>query len=483
MDSTLPGWASLGELSQMVRAGTVSPTELVSMSYARISLLNPLVNAFVATCEERARAEASRAEARVRRGEARPLEGIPVAIKDNAAVEGMPVTEGSRSSSLEPAASDAEVVARLRRAGAIVVGKTNLPEFGSLPVTESELLGACRNPWDPSLTPGGSSGGSAAAVAAGMVPVAHGNDGGGSLRIPASCCGVLGLKPARGRISLSPSSDGSGLGLVTPGFLTTRTSDMALLLDLTSGPAPGDPYHAPPPRLPFSAALASDGPALRIGWTTKPPVEAEVAPACAAAVEAAARMLASHGHQVAEIDPGWTRDWLGEEFRRVWAAGISAQVLGLPVGPSGKPAIEAHIEALASLGAEISSGELLMSEARLQRHAREVAALWRDFDVIMTPTLASPPLRLGELFEGSVANPLEPMARADRFTPFTPLFNVTGQPALSAPTSWAGGIPIGVQLAAGPYREDLLLRLSIQLEHSTRWFSRRPPARSWNQSP
>lgn len=481
VDTTLPGWPSLGELAQMVASKQVSPQELVDLSYARIARLNPHLNAFVATCEEGAREQARSAERRILSGAARPLEGVPVAVKDNTAVAQMPLTNGSRSSGRAPVAYDAEVVGRLRRAGAIVVGKTNLPEFGAVPVTESGLLGTCRNPWDVELTCGGSSGGSAVAVAAGMVPVAQGNDGGGSLRIPASCCGVLGLKPSRGRISLAPAPDGAGL--VSTGFLTTRTCDQALLLDLVSGPSLGDQFPTPAPRRPFSAALAGAAPRLRIAWTVEPPVETAIAPGCAAAVEAAADMLAGLGHEVVPIDPKWTRDWLAEEFRQVWTAGILATVLGLPPSRSGAEFLEPHIRTMAQLAAQRSAGDLLNSQARLQLYAREVAQLWQRWDVVMTPALAAPGLRVGELFQGVADDPLAPLERADRFSPYTPLFNVTGQPAASLPLHWADGFPIGVQLAARPHREDHLLQLSHQLEQLTSWPARRPPAPAGLQSP
>lgn len=473
MEATLPGWPSLGDLAQLVRRKEVSPRELVDLSYSRIAALNPHLNAFTATCEERARSEALEAERRVLRAEARPLEGIPVAVKDNTAAAGMAVSNGSRSSSRAPASFDAEVVARLRRAGAIVVGKTNLPEFAAVPVTESLLLGTCLNPWKNTVTCGGSSGGSAVAVAAGMVPVAHGNDGGGSLRIPASCCGILGLKPSRGRISLSPGSDGGGL--VSAGFLTTRTSDQALLLDLTSGPATGDQYPPPTPRVPFSASLVERKARLRIAWTVQPPVEAEIAPECVAAVRAAAAMLTRLGHEVVEIDPKWTREWVAEDFRRVWTAGILATVLSLQPARVGPGFLEEHIRTMAALATQTSSGELLLSESRLQLHAREVAALWQQWDVVMTPTLAAAPLRVGELFQGMADDPVAPMDRADRFSPYTPMFNVTGQPAISVPVHWEDDVPIGVQLAAKPYREDLLLQLSRQMEQPAGWPGLRPP--------
>ena len=470
----LQRWPSVISLAEQIRHGQISPTEVTQESLRRIARLNPLLNAFVSVGAEPALAQAAESEARLRRGEGRPLEGVPLAIKDNAAVAGMPTTRGSWASRPEVESADAEVVSRLRRAGAIIIGKTNLPEFGSLPVTESDRLGACRNPWDPRLTPGGSSGGSAAAVAAGMVPAAHGNDGGGSLRIPASCCGVFSLKPSRGRISLSPGPGDAMAGLVSPGFLTVTVADTALLLDQTAGPAPGDPYFAPAPRLPFTAALARPGPRLRIGWTTVPPVPAAVDESCQTAVLAAAEMLEALGHEVAQVDPGWQRDSLALDFRIVWAAGMHASLLSLDLPPGDKPRVEAHVAALGELGARTRSGDLLMAQARLQLYAREVAALWQECDLILTPTLARSPLEVGELFRGAVGDPMSPMAVADAFTPFTPLFNVTGQPAASMPIHWDGEVPIGVQLVGRLYDEVGLLAVCRELEEASGWPLRAP---------
>lgn len=475
-DGRLPRWPSIAELAAGARDGTVSPTEMVEESLRRIERLNPALDAFVAMRAESAMEEARSAEARILRGEGRSLEGVPLAVKDNTAVIGMAVTRGSHSTGSSLAVEDAEIVARLRSAGAIVVGKTNLPEFGAIPVTESERLGTCRNPWDLSLTPGGSSGGSAAAVASGMVPAAHGNDGGGSLRIPASCCGIVGFKPSRGRISASPAPGDAGAGLVTPGFLTTRVSDMALLLDMVSGPAPGDPYSAPPPRVPFSAGLGHPGPRLRIGWTCVPPVEAPVDAACREAVLRTVGVLGQLGHLVEEIHPNWTRPWLAEEFRKLWAAAMLANVIGADLGPGGKPLVEPHVLALAELGRGVNSGELLQAEARLQLHNREVATLWSSWDVVVTPTLARLPLRVGQLFEQSASDPMAPMAAADLFTPFTPLVNVTGQPAASVPMHWHLGIPVGVQLIGRLYEDATVLGLCQELESVAGWQDASPTA-------
>ncbi len=462
------------QLAEQIRRGQISPTEATQEALRRIDSLNPRLNAFVTVSSELALAQAADSESRLRRGEGGSLEGVPFAVKDNTAVAGFPTTRGSWASPPDPETADAEVIGRLRRAGAIIVGKTNLPELGAIPVTEGERLGACRNPWDLRLSPGGSSGGSAAAVAAGMVPAAQGNDGGGSLRIPASCCGVFGLKPSRGRLSLSPGPGDAGAGLVSPGFLTVTVADMATLLDETSGRAPGDPYFAPAPTTPYCAALARPGPRLRIGWTLLPPVPAPVDPGCQTAVLVAAGMLEALGHHVAEVDPGWQRPGLALDFRTIWAAGMRATLLSLDAWSHGSPPVEAHIAALAELGARTSSGDLLMAEARLQLYAREVAALWGSYDLVLTPTLARLPLRVGELFQASSSDPLEPMTRADSFTPFTPLFNITGQPAASLPVHWEGDVPVGVQLVGRLYDEASLLAVCQELEQASGWPLRAP---------
>jgi len=470
----LQRWPSVIQLAARIRQGELSPVEVTEEALRRIARLNPALNAFVSVDADLALAQAAESQARLGRGEGGTLEGVPLGIKDNTAAAGFATSRGSWASSSGVETTDAEVVGRLRRAGAVIVGKTNLPELGAIPVTESDRLGACRNPWDPRRTPGGSSGGSAAAVAAGMVPAAQGNDGGGSLRIPASCCGLLGLKPSRGRISLSPGPGDAMAGLVSPGFLTVTTADMALLLDETAGPAPGDPYFAPSLRIPFTAALSRPGPRLRIGWTLVPPVPAPVDQGCQAAVWEAARMLETLGHHVSEVDPGWQRPGLALDFRVVWAAGMHANLLGLGPSSGAGPRVEPHIAALGELGARTGSGELLLAQARLQLYAREVASLWQEYDLILTPTLARLPLAVGELFLGAASDPMAPMAAADSFTPFTPLFNITGQPAASLPVHWEGEIPIGVQLAGRLYEEASLLAVCQELEEASGWPQRAP---------
>ena len=469
-------WLGAIRLADLLRRRETSPSEVLSDCLARIEGLNPQLNAFVIILREQAAAQAARSELRLAAGEQGPLEGVPIAIKDNRWLAGVEVTHGSFSAPAGPAPRDAEVVARLRGAGAVLVGKTTLPEFAALPVTESRRLGITRNPWSLEHTPGGSSGGSAAAVAAGMVPVAEGNDGGGSLRIPGSCCGLFALKPTRGRISLGPEG-GDGLGgLVADGFLTRSVADTALLLDVVSGPAPGDPYALPSPRMPFIAAAAISPRRLRVGWTTIPPIAVPVHPACDAAVRAAAGLLEGLGHQVEPVDPRWQQGHLSRDFRILWGSSMRLAVLSVEAGGGDPGRIEPQVQALAELGAKVEAAEYLLAQQRLQLFGRSIAWLWEHYDVLMTPTLAQPPLLVGELLEGTAEQPLVAMDRSDRFSPFTTLANITGQPAAQLPLHQHRGLPIGAQLIGRHGDEATLLQLSQQLEDASSWLSLPPPA-------
>jgi amidase len=464
----------VARLAELLRNRQLSPQELLEYCLDRIETLDPSLNAFVLVLDEEARAAASRSEGRLASGVHGPLEGVPIAVKDNRQLAGHPVSQGSRCSSGRPARADAEVVARLRRAGAVLVGKTSLPEFGAVPVTESRRFGATRNPWSVEHTPGGSSGGSAVAVAAGLVPAAEGNDGGGSLRIPGSCCGLFALKPARGRISLGPEG-GDGLGgLVCDGFLTRSVADTALLLDVVSGPARGDPHSAPVPGIPFAAAVATAPPRLRVGWTTAPPLEVPVHRACCEAVAVAGGLLLQLGHQLEKVEVPWPHPQLARDFRMVWASGLRLSLLAAEAAGGDVSMAEPHVQALARLAVGAEPADYLLARERLQRFWRSIAGLWERYDVLLTPTLAQPPLRVGELFLGVEQDPLEPANRSDRFSPFTPLANVTGQPSAQLPLHWDAGLPIGVQLIGKPHGEARLLQLSQQLEEASGWLSRYP---------
>ena len=400
-----------------------------------------------------------------------PFRGVPLLLKDLMCHSaGDPMHEGMRFlrdvAWVEP--HDTYLASKFRAAGFVFVGKTNTPELGILPTTEPQVYGPTRNPWDTDRSTGGSSGGSAAAVASGMVAVAHANDGGGSIRIPAGECGLVGLKPSRGRVSLGPEFGDVMAGLVAELVVTRSVRDTAAVLQAVAGPMPGDPYAADPGR-------------LRIGVLTEAPgAMVETHPDCVAAVEAAGRLLESLGHAVEPS--GFTAldspDYIAQ-FLTNWASGMAwnldywARRTGRPIGPDD---VEPLTWALAEMGRSYSSADYLTSREWLQANGREVAAWWEGgFDILLTPTIAEPPPPLGT-FDSPPDNPLHGIFRAASLVPFTPPFNVTGQPGISLPLHWNDeGLPIGVQLVAAYGREDLLIRLAAQLEAAQPWADRRPP--------
>jgi amidase len=460
-----------GDLAALVRGGEVSARELVEVSLERIEALQPDLNAFVHVDAEGALATADAVEA----GDERPFAGVPIAVKDTAAVAGMPYTLGSDAFGDFVPGHDAFVVRRLREAGFVIVGKTNLPEFGILPVTEPRRFGPTRNPWDTERTPGGSSGGAAAAVAAGMVPLAHGSDGGGSIRIPAACCGLVCLKPSRGRISRGP--DQGDDFLVQDGVLTHTVAETAALLDVLAGYEPGDATWAPPPAEPFAAAAAREPGRLRIGWTTTAAIDAPLDPLCERAVSDAAELLASLGHEVEEIQAPWAGQSLLEVFTLVFGTPIA---MGLFFGTqvSGREPAEELVEPLSWTiwkgVRERNALDYLLARTQLGAFSRSIVALWSDHDVVMTPALAQRPVRIGEI-DACSAEPWEDFRRSGQFTPYTAIFNVTGQPAISLPLFHGeDGLPLAVQLAGKPAGEGELLALAAQLEAARPWAERRP---------
>ncbi|HEV2874196.1 MAG TPA: amidase [Thermoleophilaceae bacterium] len=460
------------ELARMVEAGEVTSRELTEASFERIEALDPDLNAFVHLDPDGALAAADGIDASDRR----PFAGVPIAIKDTAAVAGMPYRLGSDLFGDFVPAHDAFVVRRLREAGFVIVGKTNLPEFGILPVTEPRRFGPTRNPWDPERTPGGSSGGAAAAVAAGMVPLAHGSDGGGSIRIPAACCGLVGLKPSRGRVSRGPEQGDDFL--VQDAVLTRTVAETAALLDVVAGYEPGDASWAPPPAEPFARIAAREPGRLRIGVTTAPAIDvAEVDPLCERAVRDAAGVLESLGHEVEQVDPPWEGQELLRAFTLVFGTPVA---MGMWFGgqASGR---EPSAELVEPLTWTIWEGirqrdslEYLLARTRLTAAARAIVALWDEYDVVITPALARRPVRIGEI-DSCSADPWEDFHRSGQFTPYTAIFNVTGQPAVSLPLFHGeDGLPLGVQLAGPPAGEGLLLALAAQLEAASPWADRRP---------
>ena len=446
----------VAELARMVRDGEITSRELVEASLERIEALQPELNAFVHVDAEGALAAADA----VGSGDPRPFAGVPIAIKDTAPVAGMPYTMGSDLFGDFVPGHDAFLVRRLRDAGFVIVGKTNLPEFGIVPVTESRRFGPARNPWDTTRTPGGSSGGAAAAVASGMVPIAHGSDGGGSIRIPAACCGLVGLKPTRGRVSRGPDQ-GEDL-LVQDGVLSHTVAETAALLDVIAGYESGDAAWAPPPAEPFAASAERDPGRLRVAVTTGMPIEAELDPEAAAAVDQTAELLASLGHEVEQVEAPWAGGDLLPVFTAVFGTHICAAMFfgGMVTGrePS-EELVEPLSWAIWQLIQERRALDYLLARIQLQAVSRQYIGLWETHDVVLTPALAERPVRIGEI-DASSDTPLADFARSGAFTPYTANFNVSGQPAISLPLfEYADGLPLAIQLAGRPADEATLLSL------------------------
>lgn len=460
-------------LADLVRRREVSPDDLLQAAITRIEARNPALNAVVTRLYDAARAQIAHG---LPDG---PLRGVPFLVKELvAAVAGTATTFSSQLFAHNLASADSEIVARYRRAGLVIVGKTNSPEFGLSPTTESLLYGVTHNPWRIGLAPGGSSGGSAAAVAAGLVPAAHATDGGGSIRIPASACGLFGLKPTRARITAGPEG-GEGLsGLAVQHVVTRSVRDSAALLDATAGPLPGDPYAAPPPAGPWLDALAVDPGRLRIAFAATAPGGVPLHPHCVAAVQDAARLCASLGHAVEEASPDFDAGAMAQAFRLVFSANTAANVAratgGAPLAPG---LVEPLTAALAEQGARVSAADFIAGLHAMHRQGRRLASFFERYDLWLTPTLAQPPLPNGH-FDIRSPDVDAWFDRVTAFLPFTYPFNISGQPAASVPLSWSDdGLPIGVQFAARAGDEALLLRLSGQLERARPWFGRRPPQR------
>jgi amidase len=464
---------SAAELAALVRAGDVSARELVDASLRRIDELQPKLGAFTHVGYDSALAAAEAVEP----GDPRPFAGVPIAVKDNRPVTGMPLTMGSELFGEFVPGHDAYLVRRLREAGFVIVGKTSMPEMGILPTTEPRRFGPARNPWDTGRTPGGSSGGSAAAVAAGMVPVAHGNDGGGSIRIPAACCGLVGLKPARGRASVGP--DGGHSFLVSDGVLTRTVEDTARLLDVLNGPEPGDTtWASPPPAAGYTALAQVDPGSLRVAVTLAPPLEdAVVDPVCEQAVRDAAALLESLGHHVQEIEPPWVGLNLLPDFMRAFGPLVSFTTwLGgqltrhEPTAQDVEPLTWALYEhALAQ-----NTMRYLTAQHRLESIARSIVQALAPYDIVLTPALAARPVPIGEL-TGLGPEPMVDFRKSGYFTPFTAIVNVTGQPAIALPLYHGDdGLPTAVQLIGPPAREEVLLGVARQLEGALPWRERVP---------
>lgn len=461
--------------AELVASGEVSAVELLDAAVARIETIDPALNAVVLRWFDAARELAASDE--LPDG---PFRGVPFLLKDLWAHHaGQPLTNGNRALAAERPVSDADttLVARYRAAGFVIAGRTNSPELGSLPVTEPVAYGPTRNPWDTSRTPGGSSGGSAAAVAAGLVPIAHASDGGGSIRIPASCCGLVGLKVSQGRITLGPTRSESNLGVEHCVSRTVR--DTARLLDATHGPGIGDTVIAPAPAGSFLDEVGADPGRLRIGLLDHDPRGSEIDPACADAARSAARMLEGLGHDIESAWPDVLADTtMTARFMALWATNMATGIASMGA-QIGRELTEDEVEpvnwAQAQYAGMFTAVQLADAQAATVEFRRAVQQWWADgWDLLLTPTCGEPPVPIGE-HDPAPGDPMAGMRRAARFVPFTPAFNMSGQPAISLPLHWHDGLPIGVQLVAAYGREDLLLRVASQLEASNPWADRRPP--------
>lgn len=472
--------ASLDATAQadLVRTGQASAAELVDAAIARAVEVNGTLNAIIHPRFDEARADAA--------GDlgAGPFAGVPFVLKDlDGTAAGQPLHAGTRflKDHAYVATADSELTVRFRQAGLVVIGRTNTPELGLVTTTEPESYGPSRNPWDTTRSTGGSSGGSAACVAAGIVPVAHAGDGGGSIRIPASECGLVGLKPTRGRSSLGPELGEAWAGLVTRLAVTRSVRDTAALLDAVAGPGVGDPYWAPPPSRPYVSELTAEPGSLRIGWTAASfDGTIEVDPQVVAATEETARLLEGLGHRVEQAVPaafaaGDTLEyflpayssWVARELDRL------GELVGEPVTEAG---VEAGTWAIAEAGRATTAQQYLAALDGLHRLTRAAVAWWEvdGFDLLLTPTLPELPPTLGQ-FGTTKEDPLNGLFRSAIPAHFTAPFNVTGQPAISVPLHQSTeGLPIGMQFVAAPAREDLLIRLAAQLEQALPWADRRP---------
>jgi amidase len=463
--------------AELVRRGEAKPLELVDAAIVRIEELDPSLNAVITRQFERARAEAVSPEL-----PAGPFRGVPFLLKDlGAHLAGDPVYCGMRILKeidwREP--GETHFAAKLRAAGLIGLGRTNSPELGLLPTTEPDSCGPSHNPWKLTHSPGGSSGGSAAAVAAGLVPAAHASDGGGSIRIPANHCGLVGLKGSRGRNSFGPQIGERWGGFSCEGFVTRSVRDGAALADLVAGAMPGDPYTAPPLLRPLADEVGADAGRLRIGMmaaSPRLPVHAD----CETAVNDAGRLLESLGHRIEQSSPEALANPAAVTGFITVITSATAYALDSWSEKIGRTIGEADVEPLtwaaAELGRAVSAKEYVAAVSLNQAQSRALASWWDgEFDLLLTPTCASPPPPLGH-FAASSENPLQGFERSLPFSVFTSSFNVSGQPGISLPLHWNDdGLPIGIQLVAAYGREDLLIRVAAQLEEAKPWKDRRPP--------
>ncbi|WP_234820119.1 MULTISPECIES: amidase [Sinorhizobium] len=483
-------------LADLVKRGAVSALELVETAIGRIVSRNPPLNAVILTMFEEARKAADEVDAGA------VFVGVPFLLKDLlATVEGIPTSQGNRLLAKLPATGDSELVTRWKKAGLIVLGKTNTPEFGLTPYTEPDAFGPARNPWDPDRTPGGSSGGSAAAVAARMVPLASGGDGGGSIRIPASACGLFGLKPTRGRTPAGPFTGEPWAGFAVEHVLTRSVRDSATLLDLVQGPDVGAPHYLPSPPGSFLEAAGRPPGKLKIAISAAPMLGGKVEPEILQAFSATAKLLEELGHDIVEAAPSIDAEAFSLSFLSVIAAELQVDIeeatraAGVPVRVQD---FDPSTLGMGLLGETLSAGELAAALRYLKLAARGVSQFFETYDILMTPVLARVPPPIGSLQPSAAEKKiiravgrvkagwlLKRIGIAKRlaaetfsFIPWTPVFNVTGQPAMSVPLCWSDhDLPIGMHFVGRFADEETLFRLAGQLERARPWAHRKPPLR------
>jgi amidase/6-aminohexanoate-cyclic-dimer hydrolase len=459
-------------LAKLVREKQVSPAELLEAAIARAEAVGPRINAVVARHYDEAHAA-------VRAGLPHgPLQGVPFLLKDlHALLAGTVTSNGCRFFVDNRADHDTELVARYKRGGLNIFGKTNTPEFGLTVTTEPQLHGPTRNPWNPDYIAGGSSGGAAAAVAAGIVPAAHASDGGGSIRIPASCCGLFGLKPTRARNPHGPDRGEGWSGMSTEHVVTRSVRDSAVLLDVTCGPDLGAPYFAPPPQRPFVEEVGAAPGRLRVGLVTRTAAGEAVDPECERAARDAAQLMEALGHRVEETSLASVEEGFGPAFR-VIVAGNQRAAIETHATKIGRQPASDELEKVTWLffeaGAKASAADYARAVGVVHRTGRQMARLFERFDLVLTPTLPKPPQRIGT-FSMMTDDPDAYGREVAYFTSFTAIVNVAGNPAVTLPLHWTpDGLPVGVQLIGRYADEATLLRVSAQIEEARPWFDRRP---------
>ncbi|MFX1310975.1 MAG: amidase [Promethearchaeota archaeon] len=476
-------------LAEMIRNREIKSSELVELIIERIERINPKINAIIHKMYDEAREKAKKWDNEISSGiKSIPIfSGVPFLLKDlMAEYANAPLSEGSKAVHGYIAPLDTELVKRHKGAGLITVGKTNTPEFGCLPTTEPKLFGPTLNPWDQSIIPGGSSGGSAVAVATGIVPLAHGNDGGGSIRIPASCCGVFGLKPTRARNPLGPYFGDFASGIVVEHGISRTVRDSAALLDATSGPDIGDPYYAPPKKRPFLEELKEDVGRLKIGFLTSIPngwsFEKQIHPECEKAVRDAAQLCEELGHNVEEINSeDLSYKNLFMHFGII-SSSSTCQAIALWERVLNKKIIQDELEPITWLfyqnAATRSGADYLIAVEHCQRFSRKLAHWFHkgNFDLLLNTTLTTPPIKAGSFKATNLAKAGKDIQLMSKLAAYTFVYNVSGQPAMSVPLYWtADNIPIGIQFAAPFGDEATLFRLAAQLEQERPWINRKPP--------